>query len=281
MTKQAKFEKPRGLMPVLQICTPDQLTVDPSYQRSIENIASMTLIKRIAVNWDWSLCQPLVVSRRDDGQLYVLDGQHRLEAARMRGDISMIPCVIVNCANREDEARTFSEFNTRRKPLTSLEIFRADYAAGDPTAVVIMHRLSLHGLKLAKGTNNQDRRTGEIGNIGGLKACLKTHGEEVLDAALFLTAEAFRGQVLQYIGTIFPGIAEIARHEVRRWKGKGSATPWTESHRCGMVIDLLKGRTQDQWFRDVYFAKAQEPGTNLSVVTGSMFLDLWCSKADA
>jgi hypothetical protein len=50
-------------------------------------VASQALIRQIARHWDWDLCLPLVVSRRADGSLYVIDGQHRLAAARIRGDI--------------------------------------------------------------------------------------------------------------------------------------------------------------------------------------------------
>ena len=91
----AGFPPPAGQLPVLQYCMPAQLAVDAAYQRSIETQESQRLIARIARGWDWRLCQPLVVSLRADRQLYVVDGQHRLEAARLRGDIPHLLTVML------------------------------------------------------------------------------------------------------------------------------------------------------------------------------------------
>jgi hypothetical protein len=95
-TTKLKVNPPLGSLPVLQYCSPDQLLIDESYQRSLEAANSQTLIRRIAMHWDWGLCQPLFVARRADGSLYVVDGQHRLEAAKLRGDIWQLPCVVTS-----------------------------------------------------------------------------------------------------------------------------------------------------------------------------------------
>ena len=56
----------RGSPPTLQFVALEQLQVDSAYQRSLETKTSQALIRRIATNWDWSLCQPLAVARRAD-----------------------------------------------------------------------------------------------------------------------------------------------------------------------------------------------------------------------
>src|SRR3546814_134476 len=92
--KKALNLKPiTGSPPAPQFAQIDQLLVDDSYQRSIEGGASQRLIVKIAENWDWRLCLPLIVSRRQ-GALYVIDGQHRYEAAKLRGDIRDLPIVL-------------------------------------------------------------------------------------------------------------------------------------------------------------------------------------------
>lgn len=78
MTQKIRNAPAKGSLPVLQYLTPGQLQVDASYQRSIENGQSRSLIARIAKDWNWDLCQVLVVSRRGDQGLFVVDGQHRL-----------------------------------------------------------------------------------------------------------------------------------------------------------------------------------------------------------
>src|SRR3546814_1597119 len=94
----------------MQFATTDQLLVDDSYQRSIEGGESQRLIVKIAENWDWRLCLPLIVSRRQ-GSLYVIDGQHRYEAAKLRGDIRDLPIVLFDFDDPKAEAELFVQAN--------------------------------------------------------------------------------------------------------------------------------------------------------------------------
>ena len=124
-TNRLKCNPPLGRMPVLQFIMPGELRVDPSYQRSLEAESSQTLIRKIAQFWNWDLCQPLVVSRRTNGELFVIDGQHRWEAAKLRGDIAQLPCVVVEYSNAADEAASFVHLNQQRRPLTKIDLFKA------------------------------------------------------------------------------------------------------------------------------------------------------------
>lgn len=205
-----KVNPPIGQLPVLQYCSPDQLAIDPAYQRGLDEAGSQALIRRIAMHWDWGLCQPLFVARRDDGGLYVVDGQHRLAAARLRGDIWQLPCVVVQQAGAEQEAASFVALNGQRRPLTRLDIYKAALAAGNEKAVCIARALADAGLSVAPHTNPNSWKPGQLINISGLELTLHRHGEGVLRAGLSLLAEAFAGQVLRCAGTIWPGIAALA-----------------------------------------------------------------------
>jgi hypothetical protein len=139
-----------GRMPTLQFCRPVELHIDPSYQRDASSEAQL-LIKRIAQTWNWDLCQPLVVARRQGliEQLFVIDGQHRLAAARLRGDIDQLPCVILSYANAADEAKNFVTLNQQRRPLSKLELFKAAVASGDAQAIEIVAAMNEAGLSIA------------------------------------------------------------------------------------------------------------------------------------
>ena len=65
---------------VFAVVALDELHIDESYQRSLQNH-----VKIIARDWNPTKCDPLKINFREDGNLYVWDGQHRLEAARLRG----------------------------------------------------------------------------------------------------------------------------------------------------------------------------------------------------
>ncbi len=245
------FDPPRGRMAALQYLPPSELAIDPAYQRSIAGADSQRLIKRIAAKWDWSLCLPLLVSVRENGgQLFVIDGQHRLEAARLRGDIGQLPCVIVSVGGVEGEAALFEQVNAQRRPLKSLELFRAAMASGDAEAQAIAQAIEAAKLAIAPHDNCTAWQPGMIGNIGGIRKAWQRYGGEATATALKVMAQAFDGQVLRYAGTIFPGI--VAAVAQGRFVG---------------LVALLAGKSQEFWRSAVLAARADD--ANLSFARAS------------
>lgn len=139
------FRPPIGSMPSIEWVHTSQLTVDPSYQRSIDNEGSRRLIASIAANFDWRLCAPLVVSRRADGSKVIIDGQHRWAAAVRRGDLLQLPCCLFTYASPKDEARMFIVANRARKPMNRLDDFHAALAAADEDALEILRLVTEAG----------------------------------------------------------------------------------------------------------------------------------------
>lgn len=179
-----------GCPPTLEWIEVSRLSIDESYQRATDSSKSRSLIFRIAQGWNWHLCQPLVVSRRLDGSLFVIDGQHRLTAALTRGDIPHLPCVVVTGQQGEDEARTFVDLNTQRQRLSQSDIFNALLAAGDEDAKRVADLLHDTGW-------HQTRTSCDRWNAGDLFCgpmivkSLKNEGEAVIRNALTALREAY------------------------------------------------------------------------------------------
>lgn len=239
-TDRLKHNPPLGTMPVLQYALPAQLQIDPGYQRSIEGQESQVLIRKIAAHWNWDLCLPLVVSRRTDGSLFVIDGQHRLAAARLRGDIAQLPCVIGSYGSAADEAATFVKVNQERRKLGALDLFRAALASGDNESIDIYRAMEAARLSLAPHINHSTWKPGQICQVGSVRAAWHKWGEDATSAALGVMAEAFAGKVLCYAGTLFPGIAKACADEVKRG---GISHEWHEA----FVVRL--GRDDQAWWR--------------------------------
>lgn len=268
-TSRLKVNPPVGTMPVLQYCAPDQLQIDADYQRSLETGPSQTLIRRIAMFWDWGLCQPLIVARRADGGLYVVDGQHRLAAAKLRKDIWQLPCVVASFRNAADEAASFVALNQSRRPLGALDIFRASVLAGDETAVAVVDALAAAGLEVAKKTNNQIMKVGAICNVGGLQRVLRVEGPAVLAAALDVLAQSFKGQVLRYAGSLFPGIAAIVAAEI------GADANFLDGEMFAVMTEMVGGAEQADWFRDIAQAIAADPNLRRPAASAHVFKTAW------
>lgn len=276
-TTRLKVNPPLGRMPTLQFCRPAELRIDAAYQRDVGNGASQALIRKIAQHWNWDLCQPLVVARRTDltERLYVIDGQHRLEAARLRGDIEQLPCVIVAYASQADEAASFVHLNQQRRPLTRIDLFKAAVASEDAEAVAIMTAIEEAGLTLAPHLTSAGWKPGMIGNVGGLEACWRRHGAAATREALRVMAKAWPGQVLTYAGALFPGICAVCAIETVP-NPDDEFDGWRD-----MLTEMVGETSQIEWRGDVLRHKADNPGLQFAGASEAVFITAWSELLDA
>jgi len=186
-----------------------ELTVDSSYQRSIDNDGSRRLIASIAANFDWRLCAPLVVSRRLDGSKVIIDGQHRWAAAVRRGDLPQLPCCLFTYGSPEDEAHMFIVANRARKAMNRMDDFHAALAAGDEDALDIRRLVSEAGLAIARSTSSTAWKPGDVTFTSSIATALRRHGDAVVSAALTCMAEAYKGQPLTHGASIFGALVRI------------------------------------------------------------------------
>lgn len=127
------------------------MRIDKHYQRAISAIISQ-LIKK----WGNEKCLFLLVSYRD-GVFYIIDGQHRWEAAKAIG-IDHLPCIIFTGLTWQEEARIFAEQNKNITKLTPFDTFKANVACGDISYPEIKTDLELksicdrHGITVQKST---------------------------------------------------------------------------------------------------------------------------------
>lgn len=141
-----KRNKPGELTWVSKRC----LLVDDTYQRTLND----TKRKQIASAFNWAAFGVLIVARRRDGSLFVIDGQHRLAAALSRSDITDVPCVIFDTEDDvAGEARDFIDTNTSRKPVNSVEKFKALLVTEDHAALVCQRLATEAGREVRRGAS--------------------------------------------------------------------------------------------------------------------------------
>jgi hypothetical protein len=272
-TSRLKVNPALGSPPTLEWRAVGELHIDASYQREINAGPSQTLIRRIAMFWDWGLCQPLAVSRRPNGSFTIVDGQHRASAAKLRGDIAHLPCVITSYASAGDEAAAFVALNQQRRPLSGLDVFKAALAAGDMEATQVNIALTDAGLRIASSTNLVSLPAGAMSNVRGLQRCYRIHGVQVLTAALRVLSQAYPGEVLKYGGTIFPGVEEIVAAEMSKSGGS------SEEKRFPLMVSMVGGTTQQRWYKLVSARTGDVPTRRAAAA--AVFADAWRAFADA
>jgi len=109
-----------------------KLSIDHRYQRR----AVDQKVLRMARDFSWVAFGAITVNRRGD-QMYVVDGQHRLEAALRRDDVSEVPCVVFSLSDAQLEAQAFLDLNGNRKPMTSFEKFKGEIFAENEIPVFV------------------------------------------------------------------------------------------------------------------------------------------------
>lgn len=152
-------EEMMNLVKVVQLAP---LEVDHMYQPPL----SPRRAKIIAGEFDVRLFQAITINIRKDGEgTFVVDGQHRVAAARLAGRES-VPAWVFHDLTQAEEAQLFERLNTqRRSNLVAVHLFRAKLIAGDPTTVAIQAVLDEFDLYADKHSGQRKGR-----NIAGVKA---------------------------------------------------------------------------------------------------------------
>lgn len=136
---------------VFAVVSLDELHIDESYQRSLQNH-----VKIIARDWNPTKCDPLKINFREDGFFYVWDGQHRLEAARLRG-IKYLLCDITIGLTQEQEAALFGCQGAGIKKPDPYDIFKANVCAGEEIDTAIKDMCDEYGLLV-----NRSKKAGNL-----------------------------------------------------------------------------------------------------------------------
>lgn len=255
--QRPRYTAPVGSLPSIEWVHINRLSIDRQYQRSTENAASQRLIANIAVKFDWRLCSPLVVSRRTDDVLTIIDGQHRWRAVCLRDDIPQLPCCVFRYESMKEEARMFIVANRARRPINRLDDYYAALAAADEDAIEIEQIVRTAGFSISRSTSSTAWRPGEISFTSGIARAIRRFGPTIASAALTNLSRAFRDQKLQHGGALFGALVEILSKpgpdfDPDRLLSVLSARKADEWGQC--VTGIIAGHAREAALRDAVMA---------------------------
>lgn len=190
----------------------DSLGIDQSYQRS----TGAHKVKAIAASFDRHAAGAILVSMRGDGSLFVIDGQHRLEAMKKLG-LATAECRIAQGLTVQEEAVLYVKCNQVRKSPEALDVFRAELVAGDATATIISNTVEECGLSIQFRPSG-NRRQGTIWAVVALKTIYKRGGAALLKEVLLLAKRAWPDEPRVFEASILLGITAFHLE----WKGQYS-----------------------------------------------------------
>lgn len=158
----------------------DELYIDESYQRSLQNY-----VKVIARDWNPTKCDPLKINFREDGNFYVWDGQHCLEAARLRG-IKYLLCDITVGLTQSQEAELFGCQGIGIKKPDPYDIFKANVCSGEEIDTAIKDMCDIYDLVV----NRNNKKAGNLSCLTLVRDIFKKGDEKYFDWVLELLHKA-------------------------------------------------------------------------------------------
>jgi hypothetical protein len=217
-----------------------ELRMDGVYQRD----GDIYRARRIASNFRWAAFGMVIVSERENGNYYVIDGGHRVLAAMMRPDVDNIPCVVFSGLSRTEEAAAFVYYNAKRRTIVGVSLYRGLVEAKNPEALLLKKVLDELGISVC----DRDRQPDLHCPMDLIKIVHKYGPELVKDCLKAVcgawpdkpTQERFGGYVLRGI-CLFRALADARHISV----GLGELTKLLErvglKHLREQAVDMHRG----------------------------------------
>lgn len=149
---QASVIEPKSVRVEVSNATPKQVSTLPIDSLNIEHKYQRPPTKKvqeIGENWNDELVGYPVLSLREDGSYWIIDGQHRIGGARIAGK-THLEFDVREGLTEEQEAELFDKLNGNRSYVTALDRYKARMFYGEPEAEHVTAILSSFGGSIAE-----------------------------------------------------------------------------------------------------------------------------------
>jgi hypothetical protein len=124
----------------------DKLNVDSSYQRGeASNTGTLEKAKRM----QFAAAGAIIVAKRFDGTYWIVDGLQRTLAAKRRGDIKEMQCMVFPSKGKDHEAEVFLLCNKGRVPVCAMHKYKTSVTAGRSPEKEINEWLALNNYSVS------------------------------------------------------------------------------------------------------------------------------------
>lgn len=177
------------------------LQTDMSYQSPVRE----SQVRKIVNNFDPKRLSSITLNRRQDMTLYIIDGQHRVEALKEL-NIPLVDATIHENLTVEEEAEMYYGINDRPAKTPNFK-GKSSLRFGDRKAVEIEEAVTNAGMKIDYDKNiNSD---GYIIAYAALQNIHKKYGKDMLEIVLRIINAAYGNQKRNYQAFIIKGFAEF------------------------------------------------------------------------
>lgn len=213
----------------------DQLRWDGTGPHGYQRPVDENRIQQYCEAFDSRLIGLVVVNRRDDGSLWVIDGQHRIEVLRRLGK-SVVMAEIHSLRSPQDEADLYYKLNSQRKQPNMWNRFGSRASSGDPKALALIELAAEYGFRIGTA----DRSIASIAAVNTLETIYSwVDGPRLLRQTLRKIADVWPADVIARDGVFIQGLALV----IYGWDGSyvqrdGHSIDWA---RFDNVFSKVKG----------------------------------------
>ncbi|WP_035867379.1 ParB/Srx family N-terminal domain-containing protein [Kitasatospora cheerisanensis] len=202
MAKKYRYELPEHPVDYGVKVAAADLKIEQEAQRTL----NLARARAIAAEIKPHALGSIIVSQRSNGDLYIIDGQHRREACRIAG-IDTLVAEVHRGLTIQEEATLFLIKNREASKTNAHDEYRIGLTAGLPLFVDTENVLVSHGLKIGSTSSNQ------IGAVQGILAITDKYGPDVLDDVLTVAEAAYGRTAEAWDGIVVGGLGEfLGRH---------------------------------------------------------------------
>lgn|SRR5262245_1140190 len=185
------------------------LHVDINVQRTFDNKHAA----KIEANWDPQFIGTLIVSRRENDTLYVIDGQHRCVVALRKDPAAIMDCTVYEGLSVEEEALMFLYFNRHRKQPNAYDQYKLGLAARLPVEIRMCNEAMARGLDYGLSPSKT--------TIAAVAACRRIVNMDKLETGLLqdtlmYSELAFGAGKDSWDNNLLQGIARLINHNRAR-----------------------------------------------------------------
>lgn len=173
----------------LEMVPLQRLRIDHAEEGGYARAVSEDRLKRLRKEWDVRKVGTIEVNRRDDGSLWLVDGQHRRDVAIEHG-IEELPAVVHHGLTVESEADLYLG-KADAFPQQALSQFAARLRRGDNDARAIKAAVESVGLKIGSDYSMAHADDGTVIAINRLERIHQIGGGTALRETLLLAKDGF------------------------------------------------------------------------------------------
>ena len=205
MTRDVTINRRIGVPPESTFVNVNLIDVDRQYQRALREV----LVNRILRKFQWSRFGAIVLAKKNGGRFMVVEGQHRVEAAKRHPDINAVPAVVFEFASLEEEAKSFVGINRDRQAVSSVDRYWAAVTAGNPTALHVAAILKKAECDIVR--EHGAAQPGHTHAVTALERSIKNFGDEATVRALRILCATWPDDKDALRGTLITAVAGLVR----------------------------------------------------------------------